>query len=274
MNMHNSTMEASNLRLPLCLLKVLEDLYDIDGELRLVDIGSLRAIAETELHQRCRDAFESENIELRCELQMGLASAVCQHLDEWSPFSEALVNDLVFNVSKLIELHDLFGGRQVNHHALAKHPALYLASGWTKLQLVLMAEHYGVDSDTLGLLVGNAWKAGNYHGLLSQNVSNKRCTELFRKSSQRGLNALYPAPKRRLGAKLYRGGDFDPSLPHGMSWTDDKAMAVFFAKRRANKTPIVVSTRTSDNEVIARYSDEKEVVLAFDSDRPFELEFL
>lgn len=59
-----------------------------------------------------------------------------------------------------------------------------------------------------------------------------------------------------------------------MSWTDDKATAVFFAKRHANKTPIVVSTRRSDNEVLARYSDEKEVVLAYDKDRPFKLEFL
>jgi hypothetical protein len=267
-------MDAADLRLPQCFLEVLDHLYDRHDDLSLVKMESLRAIRETELHKRCREAFDSGNPNVRFELQMAIWSAVRRHLEDWSPFTEQLANDLAFNVPTLIELHHLFDGQRVEYRELAKHPALHVTSEWTKLQLVLMAEHYEADANVLGLLVGNVWKAGTYHGLLSQNLSYDRCTELFRKSSQSGLNALYPAPKRRLGTKLYRGGDLDPSLSHGMSWTDDKATAVFFAKRHANKTPIVVSTRRSDNEVLARYSDEKEVVLAYDKDRPFELEFL
>jgi len=274
LNILNAAMNTSGLRLPPCFLAVLDHLYDCHDDLSLVKMESLRAIRETELHRRCREAFDSENSDVRFELQMAFGSAVRRHLKDWSPFTEQLANDLAFNVPMLIELHHLFDGQQVEYRELAKHPALHVASKWTKLQLVLMAEHYGADPDVIGLLVGNAWKAGTYHGLLSQNFSYQRCTEFLRASSQRGLNALYPAPKRRLGTKLYRGGDFDPLLSHGMSWTDDKAMAVFFAKRHANKTPIVVSTLRSDNEVLARYSDEKEVVLAYDRDRPFELEFL
>jgi hypothetical protein len=274
LNIDNAAMDTSGLRLPPCFLTVLDHLYDRHDDLSLVEIETLRAIAETELHKRCREAHDLSDSTRMLDLQMEIGSAVRQHLEEWSPFSEQMANDLAFNARMFIELHHLFDGQQVEYKELAKHPALHFASKWTKLQLVLMAEHYEADANVLGLLVGNVWKAGTYHGLLSQNLSYDRCTELFRKSSQSGLNALYPAPKRRLGAKLYRGGDFDPSLSHGMSWTDDKAMAVFFAKRHANKTPIVVSTRTSDNEVLARYSDEKEVVLAFDRDRPFELEFL
>ena len=72
----------------------------------------------------------------------------------------------------------------------------------------------------------------------------------------------------------FRHGEVQPLLPHGMAWTHDKNMAIFFAQRNANKTPIVVSTATSESEILATYSDEKEVVLAYDPGRRFEVEFV
>jgi hypothetical protein len=87
------------------------------------------------------------------------------------------------------------------------------------------------------------------------------------------FDSLY-APSKAISKTLYRGGGFCPSLSHGMSWTEDRDMAVFFAKRLNKTTPIVLTTKTSANRVLARFDHESEAVLAYDTNRPFEVAFV
>jgi hypothetical protein len=55
------------------------------------------------------------------------------------------------------------------------------------------------------------------------------------------------APIKAISKTLYRGGGFCTLLSHGMSWTEDRDMAVFFAKRQDKTMPIVLATKTSAN---------------------------
>jgi len=109
---------------------------------------------------------------------------------------------------------------------------------------------------------------------MTSNFSFETCSNWLEASSQFGLNAIDPAPTKRIGKTLYRGGAFDPCLAHGMAWTEDKDMAKFLATRLSKETPIVVSTLTEANRVLVRYQHESEVVLPYDPNREFKIEFV
>lgn len=115
---------------------------------------------------------------------------------------------------------------------------------------------------------------GNGQSIMTANFDFKTCTKLFEASSQQGLNMDESAPTKAIRKTLYRGGAFCPMLSHGMSWTEDRDMAVFFAKRQNKPTPIVLATKTSANRVLARFKHESEAVLAYDTNRPFKVEFV
>ena len=109
---------------------------------------------------------------------------------------------------------------------------------------------------------------------MTANFDFARVSSWLEKSSERGLNARHPAPKKPISKRLFRGGAFGPSLAHGMAWTEDRDMAMFFAKRLNNSTPVIVSTLSKDNRVIVRYEHESEVVLLHDPKRFCEVEFI
>lgn len=274
MNVHTPSALSVNLQIPQPLLDLLTDQYEANDDLRFVTSKELARVKNSSLHKSCREAMASCNKERISDLQSSIFQSALQKCENFFPFTQEQAMDLAFHADQILEIHTLFAAGQVNFEELLNKPILLESSKWTKLQLVLMADHFGANPDVLGLVVGNAWKLGELHGLLSQNFSYQRCTELFLSSSQMGLNAIFASSSKPLGPVLYRGGDFSPTLASGMSWTNNKKIAEFFAKRSSNKVPIVVSTPTDKKQILARYEEEKEVVLSYDPDRHFELEFV
>ena len=151
---------------------------------------------------------------------------------------------------------------------------LFRVGSWAKLQGVLAAQQFECNSDVLGLFVGLAWKAGKAQSIMTGDFGPEQSTSLFKCSSAAGLNALEPSPKAPIKTVLYRGGTMDPTLSYGMAWTEKKDVAAFFATRMNENVPVVLSTRTADNQVLARFKHESEVVLPYEPSRPFEIEFL
>jgi len=207
-------------------------------------------------------------------IQMEYFSEVSRLLGGFPMFALGTVGDLLFRLDEILEKHQAIASGAASFHELSESSILYTGSSWTKLQFVLAASHHAADPGLLGLFVGHAWKAGKGQSILTANFEFETCSRWLEASSERGLNAVEPAPTKPIGKILYRGGAFCPTLAHGMAWTEDEDMAKFFATRLSKETPIVVSTRTEANNVLVRYQHESEVVLPYDPAREFEIEFV
>lgn len=252
------------------IIHAIENLYDEQNQLRFIEECELRPLVDTSFHKGHTTAREAKDQLAGLRLEMAIDAS----FPTLYPFDNAAIKDMAFQSDLIVGIYDVLASGENCYDRLRTNSFLRFASSWAKLQFVLAAEHYESEPDTMGLVVGNAWKDGNGQGIMTANFDFARCSDWLAKSSQRGLNAIHPAPKKRIGKMLYRGGALSSELSHGMSWTDDHDEAVFFAKRQHNGPPVVVSTQTKRNCVLVRFEHEREVVLPYDPMRPFEVEFI
>lgn len=260
--------------LPAQIIEIIDNFYDSRGDLIFQPMSVLLEIAESDLFKTVQAALKLDDESAAVELSIAINRAVRRHSDEISPFSIGAVGDLMFNLDKIAAFHESLIELSEPFERWVGDQLLYRANSWTKLQFVLAADYYSCDHDMLGLVVGHAWKAGKMHGLLSSNFGQKRCSKWLEASSQRGLNALEPAPSSPLNKTLYRGGAQSSHLAHELSWSEDKEIAVFFAERQGHGEPMVVSTQSGDSRVLARFEHESEVLLAYDATRQFKVELI
>ena len=127
----------------------------------------------------------------------------------------------------------------------------------------------------LGFLVAMAHQAGNYGGSCLSIYGPDVTAQVFQASGKTGMAKASPPPKTPIQKLVYRGGFASDAskLASGMCWTEDLAIAAWFADRRmAQKDDaFILSTRSNQRETLARFEHENEVVLAFNKHRSFEV---
>lgn len=194
--------------------------------------------------------------------------------NDFVPFTEEAATSVFFQPDRYIEFYGFLETRPDLDDRLTQNSFAICSCAWAKLQFVFAARHFNCNANVLRMLVASAWKTGHSQSIMTANFGPTISTSLFRASSSIGLNSFETAPSRTVGKTLFRGGGMDPRLSHGMAWTEDRDMDVFFATRLSSKVPVVLSTKTTDNEVLARFQHEDEVVLSYDPKRPFEVTFV
>lgn len=256
--------------IPDAVLQIVENLYNDRNELRFVQECELRPLAHTSFHEGHRIAREAEDFMARFKLE----GAILSGLPRAFPFEIAVATDLAFQSDHIVEVYDVIAAGEECFDRLSANGFFRFANPWVKLQFVLAAEHYDSDPDAMGLVVGNAWKDGNGQGIMTANIDLARCSRLFENSSPKGLNGIHPAPDKPIAKLLYRGGSNSDTLAHGMSWTEDYDVAKFFAHRQPMGDPVVYMTHSKDNRILARYEHEKEVILAYDTERVCDFKYV
>lgn len=261
--------------IPKSLFDIIEDMYDCSYDLRLIPREMFMPLVGSVFHSQYHEAVQTKDYMIFDDIMSALRSEFTERSLDVFSFEFEAARSILVQPEQYIAMHDAFAaGTPLTKEGVATDLFFHTAPPWTQLQYVLMADHYDTDPDTLGMLVTRAWKTGKGRSIMGANFTLEYCTELFLRCSNSGLNALEPAPKKPIRKKLYRGGEMCPLLSNGMCWTEDRAEAVFFAKRLNKKVPVVLSTPTSANTVLARYEHESEVVLSCDEKRPFEVEFV
>jgi len=274
MNMQpNLVTKPPTIILPAQITAIIDNLYDLRGDLTFYPLPALLELSELDLCKSAQAALKLDGVSAATNISFGISNAVAKHIGMAGPFATDAVSDLMFYLDGIVAFHELLMMPPQPFEQWVDDSLLYRGGYWTTLQFVLAADHYNCDPDILGLVVGHAWKLGKMHGLLTSNFDQRRCSKWLEASSQRGLNAMEPAPSSPLSKTLYRGGVQSPHLAHELSWTEDKETAVFFAERQPHGEPMVVSTQSRDCKVLARYEHESEVVLAYDANRQFKVEF-
>lgn len=226
------------------------------------------------LYQQYLECKESDDKDQGFMIASAIRSGICALYNDFVPFADEAAASVFFQPDRYIKFYDFLETRPELDDRLTESAFAVCSCAWAKLQFILAAKHFGCNADVLGMLVASAWKTGHAQSIMTANFGPRYSTAVFRASSLRGLNSVEKAPKKSVGKTLFRGGDMDPRLSHGMAWTEDRDMAVFFATRLNPKVPVVLSTKTTDNDVLARFEHEDEVVLPYDPKRPFEVTFL
>lgn len=260
--------------LPDGLLQILENMYNLFDHLNFVSLDELSRLTGSPIYQRYTVARKDKDQIAMSEISVAFQAELYQGVDSYWPFNISAAMDLAFRPDEIVEFYQSLAANSGVFDRWRDDDFMYTSSPWTKLQFVLAADHYKTDADTLGLVVGHAWKEGQHQSIMTANFDFATCSRLLEASSERGLNAVDPAPRKPIAKTLYRGGSFCPKLPHGMSWSEDRDEAVFFANRQSKGTPIIVNTQSEDNKVLVRYVHEAEVVLPYDPTRAFKIEFL
>ncbi|WP_299284517.1 hypothetical protein [uncultured Tateyamaria sp.] len=276
MNAHASTFgkQQETPEVPAEIFQILNNMYDTSDQLTLVPRENFVPLLDCKLHEKLRDASDRKDHFAMMEMRMIIETAVAKAGYGFCSFETGAAVSVLFEPEKFIDLYDLLEADQAVEGDEGLNAFIWRSGQWAQLQFVLAAIHYKSNPDTLGRFVSSAWKTGKGQSIMTANFDFKTCSELFEASSQRGLNMEESAPTKAISKTLYRGGALCPSLSHGMSWTEDRDMAVFFAKRLNKETPIVLSTKTSANRVLARFEHESEAVLSYDTKRPVQVEFL
>lgn len=225
------------------------------------------------LYQQYLECIESDDKDQGFFIALAVRHGIAMLYNDFEPFAEEAATSVFFQPDRYIEFYDLLETRPDLDDRLTQNSFAISSCAWAKLQFVLAARHFNCNADVLGMLVASAWKTGHAQSIMTANFGPTISTSLFRASSSIGLNSVETAPSHPVGKTLFRGGDMDPRLSHGMAWTEDRDMAVFFATR-GSKVPVVLSTKTTNNEVLARFKHEDEVVLPYDPKRPFEVTFV
>jgi len=276
MNAHTSTFgnQQDTPEVPAVVFQILNNMYDSKDQLSFEPKETYESLLGCEFHQKLSEAVDRNDELAMVEMRMGIHVALADAGYGFSPFGSDAVFSMLFQPQKFIALYELLASDQPVERVDGLDAFIWGSGSWVQLQFVLAAMHYKSNADTLGQFVGRAWKTGQGQSIMTANFNFKTCSELFEASSQRGLNMDASAPTTAIRKTLYRGGAFCPMLSHGMSWTEDRDMAVFFAKRLDKQTPIVLATKTSANRVLARFEHECEAVLSYDTKRPVQVEFL
>jgi len=276
MNAHASTFgkQQDAPEVPAEIFQILNNMYDTSDQLTFVPRENFVPLLDCKLHEKLRDASDRKDHFAMMEMRMIIETALANAGYGFCPFETGAAVSILFEPDKFIALYDVLEADHAVEGVEGLDAFIWRSGPWAQLQFVLAAIHYKSNADTLGRFVSRAWKTGNGQSIMTANFDFKTCNELFEASSQQGLNRDESAPRKPIGKTLYRGGALCPKLSHGMSWTEDRDMAVFFAKRLNKETPIVLATKTSANRVLARFEHESEAVLAYDTNRPFEVEFV
>lgn len=259
---------------PAVIFQILNNMYDTSDQLTFEPRETFVPLLDCKIHQKLRDASDRKDHFAMMEMRMIIETALANAGYGFCPFETDAAVSVLFEPDKFIDLYDLLEADQAVEGVEGLDAFIWRSGPWAQLQFVLAAKHFKSNPGTLGRFVSRAWKTGKGQSIMTANFDFKTCTKLFEASSQQGLNMDESAPRKPIRKTLYRGGGFCPLLSHGMSWTEDRDMAVFFAKRLNKETPIVLATKTSANRVLARFEHESEAVLAYDTKRPFEVEFV
>jgi hypothetical protein len=276
MNAHTSTFgnQHGMPELPAPVFPILSNWYDSKDQLRFVPKETYESLLGSEFCQKLGDAADRNDQCAAEEMRLGICFSLADAGCRFCPFGVEIIFSILFQPQRFIALYELLADDQPVERVDGLDAFIWGSGSWVQLQFVLAALHYKSNADTLGQFVGRAWKTGHDKSIMTASFGFKTCSDLFEASSQRGLNMDASAPTKAISKTLYRGGGFCPSLSHGMSWTEDRDVAVFFAKRLNKAMPAVLTTKTSTNRVLARFEHESEAVLAYDTNRSFEVEFV
>lgn len=276
MNAHASTFgkQQDTPEVPAVIFQILGNMYDTKNQLTLEPKETYESLLGSEFHQKLRDASDRKDHFAMMEMRMIIETAVANAGYGFCSFETGAAVSVLFEPDKFVALYNVLAADEAVEGDEGLDAFIWRSGPWAQLQFVLAAIHYRSNPDTLGRFVSRAWKTGKGQSIMTANFDFKTCSELFEASSQRGLNMDESAPTKAISKSLYRGGALCPSLSHGMSWTEDRDMAVFFAKRLNAETPIVLATKTSANRVLARFEHESEAVLSYDTKRPVQVEFV
>lgn len=125
-----------------------------------------------------------------------------------------------------------------------------------------------------GSLLAATHQKGRVGSLVISVYSPSTAEKMFRLASKESLEFGREHPTNNQSTTLYRGGYSDSSaeLASGMCWTDNIEIAAWFATRKIKDgTAFLLSTKASDNEVLARFDYENEVLLSPDENRLYEI---
>ena len=256
------------------VIDIVVDLYDSQGELRFLELEHLLEISESETVANASKIQDSQDSLAGLKFQSALHDKIMEQIGDVAFFQYQAALDLIFRIEDVIAFYQALKSGSVDFEYWQQCSLFFLCNPWLKLQLVLASQIYSADKDIHGLTLGHAWKAGNGQSILTANFDFQSCSQWLQRAGVRGLNVVGPAPKTPLKKTLYRGGAFSDRLHHGMAWTECKETAKFFATRLSKNTPIIVSTASNKDEVIVRYEHEMEVVLPYDTNREFNVEFI
>lgn len=231
-------------------------------------------VKQLRLYQQFLDCEKHNDQYQAYSISDAIREGIRERYNDFVPFAEDAAISIFFWCDRFIKLYDHLQTNPELDTKLTQDSFVLCGNAWAKLQFVLAARHFNCNADILGFLVTTAWKEGKGQSIMTANFGPELSTSLFRASSEQGLNVLEQKPSKPVAKVLYRGGNMDPRLSHGMAWTEDRKTAEFFATRLGAKVPVILSTRTADNEILARYKHENEVVLPYDPKRPFQVEFV
>jgi len=192
----DTTEQSSNATrfppVPDAIIHAIKNLSNEKNELRFVQECELRPLADTFFHKGHTTAREAKDRRTMGRLEMAIDAG----FPTAYPFDIAAATDMAFQSDLIVEIYDVLAAGENCYDRLSTNNFLRFASPWAKFQFVLAADHYDSDSDTMGLVVGNAWKDGNGQGIMTANFDFSRCSHWFKKSSRRGLNAIHTEPKK------------------------------------------------------------------------------
>jgi len=224
-------------------------------------------------------AIESRNgLPLIC--QIFLETMRKMNADESSFMYDIHARELAFSAELILKARTVIDIGKGLRDAKRIPPRLLVSSNFLLTDLVYYAwasEKCKCDV-ILGYLISASHQKGKVGGLLINQFGPELTTSLFRQSHDLGLYAYGKKSQASAPEIAYRGGFFDPydgveKLASGMCWTDDPQQAAWFANRRIGQTgiPVVIATELRNSETLARFEYEKEIVLAHDDYRGYEV---